>query len=96
VIVGGEDVAAHKPDPESLHLAMARLGAEPGRALYAGDSVTDAETARRAGILFAAVLSGATPREAFSAYDARVMVRGLVELGNWIIEQGEDGRGRQG
>jgi phosphoglycolate phosphatase len=95
VIVGGEDVAAHKPDPVSLLLAMAQLGVGPGEALYVGDSVTDAKAAKRAGLFFAAVLSGATPREAFSAYDARVVVRGLVELGDWIVEQCEDGQGRQ-
>lgn len=42
VIVGGEDVAVHKPDPESLRLAMERLAVTPAEALYVGDSVTDA------------------------------------------------------
>jgi phosphoglycolate phosphatase len=95
-IVGGEDVAAHKPDPQSLNLAMARLRVTPDRALYVGDSVTDAEAARRAGLSFAAVLSGTTPREAFGVYDASAVCRGLKELGDWIIEQCEDGQGRRG
>ena len=48
VIVGGEDVAAHKPDPEGLLAAMERLGGVTSDVLYVGDSVVDAEAARRA------------------------------------------------
>ena len=57
-VIGLEDVSAPKPDPHGLNLAVARLDAEPGRSFYVGDSLTDAETARAAGVPFAAVLSG--------------------------------------
>ena len=67
-IVGGGD-AAYKPDPEGLLLAVAQTDSTPANCLYVGDSVTDAETARRAGIAFVAVLSGVTPRTAFESYD---------------------------
>ena len=67
-IVGGGD-AAYKPDPEGLLLAVAQTDSTPANCLYVGDSVTDAETARRAGIAFVAVLSGVTPRTAFENYD---------------------------
>ena len=86
LIVGGEDVSAHKPDPASLCLAMERLGGGPEETLYAGDSVTDAEAARRAGTPFVAVLSGTTPREAFAGYDVLALLGGLDELGAWIRE----------
>lgn len=69
VIVGGGD-APYKPDPEGLLLAVAQTGSVPANCLYIGDSVTDAETARRAGIAFVAVLSGVTPRTAFESYNA--------------------------
>ena len=69
VIVGGGD-AAYKPDPEGLLLAITQTGSSPANCLYVGDSVTDAETARRAGIAFIAVLSGVTPRTAFESYNA--------------------------
>ena len=68
VIVGGGD-AAYKPDPEGLRLAIAQTGSVPANCLYVGDSVTDAETARRADIAFIAVLSGVTPRTAFESYN---------------------------
>ena len=50
------------------------------RALYVGDSSVDAEAARRAGIPFAAVLSGTTPRTAFAGGGARAVVETLGEL----------------
>jgi len=80
VIVGGEDVSRHKPDPEGLLTAIERLGGSPSGSLYVGDSVTDAETARRAGVPFAAVLNGVTPREAFKDYPAYKILDNLGEL----------------
>ena len=82
VIVGGGD-AAYKPDPEGLLLAVAQTGSIPENCLYVGDSVTDAETARRAGITFVAVLAGVTPRTAFESYNTYAIledVSGLLNL----------------
>ncbi len=82
VIVGGRD-APYKPDPEGLLSAVAQTGSIPENCLYVGDSVTDAETARRAGVAFVAVLSGVTPRTAFENYDVyRILedVSGLLSL----------------
>ncbi|MBN1811258.1 MAG: HAD-IA family hydrolase [Anaerolineae bacterium] len=82
VIVGGEDVAEHKPDPAGLLTAIERLGGVPESTLYVGDSVTDAETAKRAGVPFVAVLSGVTPREAFLGYPVSGILESLAELLN--------------
>ena len=82
VIVGGRD-APYKPDPEGLLSAVAQTGSIPENCLYVGDSVTDAETARRAEIAFVAVLSGVTPRTAFENYDVYAIledVSGLLSL----------------
>ncbi len=84
VIVGGEDVANHKPHPEGALKAVAALGAAASEILYVGDSVVDAETARRAQLPFAAVLTGVTSRHAFTSYrpvavvDSLTAVPGLV------------------
>jgi phosphoglycolate phosphatase len=80
VIVGGEDVSRHKPDPEGLLRATRMLKGTKSDTLYVGDSVTDAETARRAGIPFIAVLSGVTPREAFKDYPALLILEDLKGL----------------
>jgi len=83
-IIGGEDVPNHKPNPEGLRLAMERLGRSPLDCVYVGDSVVDAETAERAGVPFVAVLSGATPREAFGACDVRQVLEHVCDLPGWI------------
>ena len=64
-IVGVEDSARPKPDPCGLLTVIQRLGCQPSDSIYVGDTVTDAETASRAGVPFVAALSGVTPRESF-------------------------------
>jgi phosphoglycolate phosphatase len=49
-VVGGDSLPVLKPDPAPLRAAFERLGG--GARLYVGDSETDAETARRAGVRF--------------------------------------------
>ena len=79
-IVGGEDVEAFKPDPGGLLAAIERLAVPLERALYVGDSVTDAETARRAGVSFLAVLSGKTAPEEFAAYPNEAVLPSVADL----------------
>ncbi len=80
VIVGGEDVSAHKPGPTGLLTAVERLGSTPASTLYVGDSVIDAETAKRASVPFVAILSGTTPKEAFRDYPVCRVLKSLSEL----------------
>ena len=80
VIVGGEDVSEFKPDPESLNLALSKLKVPHEAALYVGDSVVDAEAAMRAGVPFAAVLSGTTSRAAFSEFEAVMILDSVRDL----------------
>ena len=88
VIVGGEDVAQLKPDPEGLHVAVETLGAR--RPLYVGDSRTDAQTAQRAGVPFVAALTGVTTRDAFVGYDVVGFVDSLDELPDLIMPNTQD------
>ena len=66
VIVGGEDVAEHKPHPAGLISAVYRLGMKTGNVYYVGDSMVDALTAERAGVTFIAVLTGTTGKSEFN------------------------------
>jgi len=96
VIVGGEDVPVHKPDPGSLLAALEKLDAAPAAALYVGDSVTDAQTARRAGTAFAAVLTGVTPETAFREYQTCGVFADLPALQTWLFQRvQEDGPGQE-
>jgi phosphoglycolate phosphatase len=80
VVVGGEMVSRHKPDPEALLCAIKELGGATNASLYVGDSVTDAETARRAMTPFVAVLSGVTPRQAFTGYSVEAVLDDASQL----------------
>lgn len=84
IIVGGEDVAVHKPHPDGLLQAVRGLETGVERALYVGDSTVDAETAHRAATAFAAVLTGMTPREAFAEYAPDAVLEHVGELAEWL------------
>jgi phosphoglycolate phosphatase len=58
LIVGGEDVTRHKPDPEGLHVALRKLQIGTEAAIYVGDHAVDAEAAQLAGVRFIAVPGG--------------------------------------
>ena len=79
-IIGGDDVECFKPDPQGLLLAAGRTNTPAGKVLYAGDSVTDAETARRAGTPFVAILSGPTRREELTGYSVEAFLDHVGEL----------------
>ncbi len=88
VIVGGEDVLNHKPNPESLLLAMAKLEATPQNAVYVGDSVVDAKTAEAVGMPFIAVLSGVTPPDAFDDLPSIQILDSIRDLPTFINNSG--------
>lgn len=84
LIVGCQDVTKHKPDPEGLNFALDKLGMERGEVLFCGDTVIDAETARRAGVDFCAVLNGTTSAEAFEEYPHVYIAPDLADLLDWL------------
>lgn len=49
-LVGADTLAMRKPDPEPLREAARRAGGDPGRCVLIGDSDTDRDTARAAGV----------------------------------------------
>jgi phosphoglycolate phosphatase len=54
-VVGRDSVSTRKPDPGPLLAALDSIGVPPERALFVGDSESDAVAARAAGIDFAYV-----------------------------------------
>jgi phosphoglycolate phosphatase len=59
-VVGGDSLPQRKPDPAPLHAAILQAGG--GTAAYVGDSITDTDTARAAGIPCVAVTFGFADR----------------------------------
>ena len=84
IIIGGDQVAHPKPDPEGLNAALAALETAPGQALYCGDTVLDAGAAQRAGIPFCAVLNGTTPAEDFAGFPCVHIAADLPALRAWL------------
>ena len=80
VIVGGEDVTRHKPDPEGLHQALGRIGISGQDAVYVGDHPVDATAASAATITFVAVLTGMAMRRDFRPWPQTVFIESLPEL----------------
>lgn len=79
-IIGGECVEKVKPDPEGLNQAMRLSGVPAENTFYIGDSETDGECARRAGVKFIAVTSGVTPRNRLEKWSPVRVISGLSEL----------------
>jgi pyrophosphatase PpaX len=67
VIVTPEDVPRGKPHPDPVLRALELLGADPGDALFVGDSPWDMAAGRAAGTATAAAVWGAFPREVLEA-----------------------------
>ncbi len=79
-VVGGECTEARKPDPEPLRLAMERLGAASATVLMVGDSATDVEAARNAGIPVVCVPYGYRRGVGLEDLAADALIDELTEL----------------
>lgn len=87
VVIGGDSLAARKPDPAPLWAAFEGLGGG-GAGLYVGDSEVDAETAVAAGVPFALFTKGyrKSPLSALAhdlAFDAFDVLPDLI--GTWRV-----------
>ena len=49
-MLGADSLAFRKPDPRHVLETIARAGGEPARAVLIGDTVTDRDAARAAGV----------------------------------------------
>lgn len=84
VVVGIESTTRHKPEPDPLHFAMARLGASPAETVYVGDSPFDLQAARAAGISSIAVTWGAFAEEVLAAEEPTHVARSATDLRQWL------------
>jgi phosphoglycolate phosphatase-like HAD superfamily hydrolase len=50
LVVGGEEVARSKPDPEMIHLILDRLGVDRSQAVMVGDALNDVQMGANAGL----------------------------------------------
>jgi phosphoglycolate phosphatase len=80
VIVGDGDVAEIKPHPEMAYFAMEKMGVGKEETIFVGDSVTDIQTAKNAGLPVFAVPTGNTSREDLARAQPTVFLDRLSDL----------------
>lgn len=79
-IIGGDSVAAKKPDPVGLHHIMQQHGVSPEDTLMIGDSQVDIETGKRAGVRTCGVTYGHAGRASLETAQADWIIDDLSQL----------------
>lgn len=79
-VLGGDSLAVRKPDAAPLIEACRQLGRSPARALMVGDSRTDVDAARNAGIPVVCVRYGYSQGEAVEDLGADALVESVRDL----------------
>lgn len=67
IIIGEHEVVNQKPNPEQVQMVLDILNIPFNNALYIGDSLIDAYTAKNASVDFLAITTGTTLMEQFDA-----------------------------
>ena len=85
-VCGGDTFAFRKPDPRHLTETIERAGGDPARALMVGDSRTDIDTAKAAGIPVVAVDFGYTERHV-REFEPSVVISHFDELTVALVDR---------
>jgi len=80
VVLSFDDVEKPKPDPESLFMLKRRFDVPSDRILMVGDSMTDLDYAKAAGVDACAVTHGYGNLEDMKAARPRYMIFGFAEM----------------
>lgn len=90
MVVGSQEVANHKPHPESVHTTVDSLKVPHDNTVVIGDSIFDLEMAQNAGVDAIGVTTGIHTREHLQKSSPRHIVTGLHEVLPLIL----NGRGK--
>lgn len=74
------DVQSTKPEPDLVHAALAKAGAEPGEAVMIGDTPWDVQAAERAGVPTIAVMTGGFSEQELRDAGAVAVYESVAEL----------------
>lgn len=86
VALGERAGVRRKPAPDMLLQVMEAWGSDPARTLYVGDSGTDIQTARAAGVPCASVTWGFRTRDELIASGATLLVDTPRELARQVLQ----------
>jgi HAD superfamily hydrolase (TIGR01549 family) len=76
----GDEMLSPKPSPESLLEMVKRMGMTPDQCCYVGDSVSDVQMAKRAGIKIFSVATGGNSKKELREAGSDWIVKNLGEL----------------
>jgi len=80
-VIGGDSAGVAKPDPAPMFLACERIGVDPARCVYVGDSDRDIAAGRAAGMATVGVAYGyIPPGEDIHDWNANVVVDNVADL----------------
>ncbi len=80
IVRGARPEIPTKPDPSGAILIADELGITPGQFIYVGDTDTDMQTARAAGMFSAGALWGFRTAEELSANGAQTLLKTPIDL----------------
>jgi len=84
LVLGGDSLAARKPDPQPLRHAAATLGQPPGRCIMVGDGTLDLEAARSAGMPGCGVTWGLLGKEELVPLAPAYIAESIAGLETWL------------
>jgi 2-hydroxy-3-keto-5-methylthiopentenyl-1-phosphate phosphatase len=79
-VIGAGDVPRNKPSPDMIHAALREMDLLPEESVFVGDTITDIQTGREAGIDVYALPTGAYSKEELSRERPRRLLKNLKEL----------------
>ena len=80
VVIGMEDTQRHKPDPEPVRVALAKLGRAANEAVFLGDSPHDMASGNAAGVITVAAQWGPFSRQELDAAKPGYQVLRMAEF----------------
>ncbi|MEO8337119.1 MAG: HAD-IA family hydrolase [bacterium] len=86
VLVGCDTCVNHKPHPEPVENALARLDVSAGNAIFVGDSPHDIESGRAANVYTIGVTWGASSRSEMEASGADVVIDDVAQLAGAVSQ----------
>jgi len=84
-VITADHVKRPKPFPDPLFKATSQLGVAPDRAMYVGDTILDALSARAAGMFLALILSGIGRREDLINEKPDILIESIKDLPEAIV-----------
>lgn len=79
-VIGAGDVPRNKPFPDMIHAALMEMGLPPKDVVFVGDTLTDIETGKEAGVDVYALPTGFHTKKELSQKRPKRILRNLKEL----------------